>query len=217
MDAAPALQGPSKRRRWWTCVLRITFLEALHTREARPTNPALPLRQSGSGALSGGRTERSSAGDLFRAPWRNGPTTFQVAGKVPSRNANWAGTSNNRRATIRARRPYRGEFAQRLTDNIAQPEAQGLGDSQKGVNRDCSFGSLHLADVNGMQSRLLGQRLLGHSALFAELADVLTDLLVRLKTGHGGLRKQVWRACSISGGLIKRIGLVLAWVLLLRR
>jgi hypothetical protein len=63
-----------------------------------------------------------------------------------------------------------------------------------------------------MQIGLFCQNLLGHPAFLAEFADVLTDSFMRLKSGHSRLQKQVRKRYSISGGLIKLAGLILACI-----
>ena len=68
-----------------------------------------------------------------------------------------------------------------------------------------------------MQIGPFRQYFLRHPAFLAELADILTNLFVRLKSGHSRSQEQVCNGYSISGGLIKLAGLVVACVMLLFR
>ena len=72
----------------------------------------------------------------------------------------------------------------KVSHSVPQPDAQGFGDSQESINRNGPVRSLDLTYVNRMQIRLFREYFLRHPAFLTELADVLADSFVCLKTGH---------------------------------
>jgi hypothetical protein len=63
----------------------------------------------------------------------------------------------------------------KLADNVAQPNPQRLGDSQKGINGNRPFRPLHLANVNGVKVGLFSQFFLAETRLFPIFANIVAN------------------------------------------
>ena len=72
----------------------------------------------------------------------------------------------------------------KLSDQIAHANVEGFGNSHEGIQRNVYAAAFDFSQVFITKVGFFCQLLLGHAALLAEFADVLTDSLVRLKAGH---------------------------------
>jgi hypothetical protein len=76
-------------------------------------------------------------------------------------------------------------------NQIAQPNAQGFGNSNQRTNTDRFTSTLHLAKINRMQIRLLRQFFLTHSGIFAVFADSFANFFLMGEMGcHAPLGNQ---------------------------
>ena len=79
----------------------------------------------------------------------------------------------------------------KLAHNVAQPNPQRLGDSQKGINGNRPFRPLHLADVNGVKVGLFSQFFLAETRLLPIFANIVANQSAVLWIlGHSPLPKQ---------------------------
>ncbi len=79
----------------------------------------------------------------------------------------------------------------KIANNVAQPDAEGFGNSQQRVNRDRPFRPFHLTDVNGMEVRFFSQFLLAEFSLLTVQSNILADQTAMFwRTNHSPLPKQ---------------------------